>query len=61
VCGAGTLARERKNRIIFVRRTASVEAYAKDAAKDTGMKKDNTEHGHLKITAVQMVSESCQQ
>jgi len=33
---------------------------AKDAAKDTGMKKDNTEHGHLKITDVQMVSESCQ-
>src|SRR6202045_1566220 len=33
---------------------------AKDAAKDAGMKKDNTEHGHLKITDVQMVSESCQ-
>src|ERR1700692_175839 len=33
---------------------------AKDAANDTGMKKDNTEHGHLKITDVQMVSESCQ-
>jgi len=32
----------------------------KDAAKDTGMKKNNTEHGHLKITDVQMVSESCQ-
>ena|SRR5258708_5410768 len=33
----------------------------KDAAKDTGMKKNNTEHGHLKITDVHMVSESCQQ
>ena len=33
---------------------------AKDAAKDAGMKKDNSEHGHLKITDVQMVSESCQ-
>jgi hypothetical protein len=32
---------------------------AKDAAKDSGMKKDNSEHGHLKITAVKMVSESC--
>ena len=32
----------------------------KDAAKDAGMKKDNTEHGHLKITDVQMVSDSCQ-
>lgn len=34
---------------------------AKDAAKDTGMKKGNTEHGHLKITDVQMVSNSCGQ
>jgi|ERR1700687_5906874 hypothetical protein len=33
---------------------------AKDAAKDTGVKKENTEHGHLKLTDVQMVSESCQ-
>jgi hypothetical protein len=32
----------------------------KDAAQDTGMKKSNTEHGHLKITHVKMVSESCQ-
>jgi len=32
----------------------------KDAAHDTGMKKNNTEHGHLKITDVQMVSDSCQ-
>ena len=32
----------------------------KGAAHDTGMKKDNTERGHLKITDVQMVSESCQ-
>jgi hypothetical protein len=33
---------------------------AKDAAKDSGMKKSNYEHGHLKITDVQMVSETCQ-
>ena len=33
---------------------------AKDAAHDTGMKHNNTEHGHLKITDVQMVSETCQ-
>ena len=33
---------------------------AKGTAKDAGMKKDNSEHGHLKITDVQMVSESCQ-
>jgi len=25
------------------------------------MRKNNTEHGHLKITDVQMVSNSCQQ
>src|ERR1700676_3882150 len=32
---------------------------AKDAAKDSGMKKSDTEHGHMKITDVKMVSESC--
>lgn len=32
----------------------------KDAAHDAGMKHNNTEHGHLKITDVQMVSDSCQ-
>jgi hypothetical protein len=31
----------------------------KDAAKDSGMKKSNDEHGHLKVTAVKMVSDSC--
>jgi hypothetical protein len=34
---------------------------AKDTAKDSGMTKSNTEHGHMKITDVQMVSSSCQQ
>jgi hypothetical protein len=34
---------------------------AKDAAHDTGMKKDNREHGHLTVTDVQMVSSSCSQ
>ena len=33
---------------------------AKDAAKDSGMTKSETEHGHLKVTDVKMVSESCQ-
>jgi hypothetical protein len=33
---------------------------AKDAAQDSGMKKNNTEHGHLKVTGVRMVAESCQ-
>jgi hypothetical protein len=33
---------------------------AKDAAKDSGMKKTNDEHGHLTITEVKMVSKSCQ-
>src|SRR6202158_6129780 len=32
---------------------------AKGAAADTGMKKNSTEHGHLKVTDVHMVSESC--
>ena len=33
----------------------------KDIAHDTGLKKDNREHGHLKVTDVQMVSNSCSQ
>ena len=32
---------------------------AKDMATDSGMKKDDSEHGHLKITSVKMVSDSC--
>ena len=32
---------------------------AKDTAKDSGMKKDNSEHGHMTVTDVKMVSESC--
>jgi hypothetical protein len=32
---------------------------AKDAAKDSGMKKSDAEHGHMKITDVKMVSDSC--
>src|SRR5579864_7126506 len=33
----------------------------KNMAHDTGVKKNNAEHGHLKVTDVHMVSESCQQ
>ncbi len=33
---------------------------AKDAAKDSGMKKSDTEHGHLTVTHVRMIGESCQ-
>jgi hypothetical protein len=32
---------------------------AKDAAADSGVKKTDTEHGHLTITSMKMVSESC--
>src|ERR1700687_1443603 len=32
---------------------------AKEAAKDSGVKKSDAEHGHMKITSVKMVSESC--
>jgi hypothetical protein len=32
---------------------------AKDAAKDSGMKKSGDEHGHLTVTEVKMVSDSC--
>lgn len=34
---------------------------AKSAAADSGMKKDDTEHGHLKVTSVKMVSGSCKE
>jgi hypothetical protein len=33
---------------------------AKDAAADAHMKKDSAEHGHMTITHVKTVSESCQ-
>jgi hypothetical protein len=32
---------------------------AKDAAADTGVKKDTAEHGHLKVTSMHSVSGSC--
>lgn len=32
---------------------------AKDAAKDSGMAKSDSEHGHLKVTNLKMVSDSC--
>jgi hypothetical protein len=32
---------------------------AKAAATDAGVKKTDTEHGHLKVTSLKMVSESC--
>jgi len=33
---------------------------AKDAAADADIKKDNSEHGHLTVTRLKMVSESCE-
>ena len=32
---------------------------AKETAKDTGVTKEDKEHGHLTITSIKMVSESC--
>ncbi|MBS1852873.1 MAG: hypothetical protein JST79_18370 [Acidobacteria bacterium] len=32
---------------------------AKDAAQDTGLKKENVERGQLKVTSLKMVSDSC--
>ena len=34
---------------------------AKDMSHDVGVKKNNAEHGHMKITDLQMVSHSCSQ
>ena len=33
---------------------------AKDTAKDSGMKNNNSEHGHLKVTSAHSVGDSCQ-
>jgi hypothetical protein len=33
---------------------------AKDAAKDSGMKNNNAEHGHLKVTSAHSVGNTCQ-
>jgi hypothetical protein len=32
----------------------------KEMAKDSGMTKSDKEHGHLKVTELKMVSDSCQ-
>jgi hypothetical protein len=32
---------------------------AKSAAADTGVKENDTEHGHLKVTSLKMVADSC--
>jgi outer membrane murein-binding lipoprotein Lpp len=32
---------------------------AKETAKDTGATKEDKEHGHLTVTSIKMVSESC--
>ena len=32
---------------------------AKEAAKDSGIKKSDAEHGHMTVTKVKMVSDSC--
>ena len=37
----------------------NVKEDAKDAAQDSGITKTNAEHGHLTVTAVKMVSDSC--
>jgi len=41
-------------------RAHNLKEDAKQAAHDTGVKKTTSEHGHLKVTDVKMVSESCQ-
>jgi hypothetical protein len=33
---------------------------AKDTAKDSGMKNNNAEHGHLKVTSAHSVGDTCQ-
>ncbi len=38
-----------------------VKEDAKEEAKEQGMDKDSTEHGHMAVTHLKMVSESCSQ
>ena len=37
----------------------NIKEDAKETAKDSGMKKSDAEHGHLTVTEVKMVSDSC--
>jgi hypothetical protein len=37
----------------------NIKEDAKEAAKDSGVKKNDSEHGHLTITSIEMVSGSC--
>jgi hypothetical protein len=39
----------------------NMKEHAKDMAHDTGATKAHAEHGHLKVTKVHKVSDSCQQ
>lgn len=41
-------------------KTHNLKEDAKQAATDTGVTKQHAEHGHMKITDVKMVSDSCQ-
>ena len=45
--------------VVSNRTAHNMKEDTKDMAHDTGVTKENNEHGHLKITAVQMVSDSC--
>jgi hypothetical protein len=38
----------------------NMKEHAKDMGHDTGMKNNTAEHGHLKVTSVHKVSDSCQ-
>ena len=43
-----------------MRRRHNLKEAAKDVADDAHTKKDTSEHGHMTITDVRMVSDSCQ-
>jgi len=45
--------------VVSNRTAHNMKEDTKDMAHDTGVTKENNEHGHLKITDVQMVSDSC--
>ena len=47
--------------VVSNRTAHNLKEDTKDMAHDTGIKKNNAEHGHMRITDLQMVSNSCSQ
>jgi hypothetical protein len=49
----------RSSRVVKNAKAHNMKEDAKDMAHDTGAMKHNEEHGHMTVTDLQMVSDSC--